>query len=68
MDYDALREERRSRRKKPFEMTLNTWVPEKWRFVDLETGDVWKFVVKGRNSKFSAADDLEVKRLETDGT
>lgn len=26
---------------KPVQITINTRVPSKWRFVDLETGEVW---------------------------
>jgi len=28
----------------PVDITIRTHVPDKWRFVDLETGDVWKWV------------------------
>jgi hypothetical protein len=27
----------------PVEMTIRSLVPSKWRFVDLETGDIWKW-------------------------
>lgn len=27
----------------PVRITISTKVPSKWRFVDLETGDVWKW-------------------------
>lgn len=28
---------------RPLPITLNTRVPSKWRFVDLETGEVWRW-------------------------
>lgn len=42
---DLFREERRLNEKasRTVEITIKTRVPSKWRFVDLETGDVWKW-------------------------
>jgi len=34
------------------DMTISSRVPSKWRFVDLETGDVWKW----RDGTFKRAD------------
>lgn len=31
----------------PVALTIRTKVPSKWRFVDLETGDVWKAKPEG---------------------
>ena len=28
---------------KPISITIHTKVPGKWRFVDLETGDIWRW-------------------------
>lgn len=40
--YEAERESNRAIRANPFKITITTWVPTKWRFVDLETGDVFR--------------------------
>jgi hypothetical protein len=40
----------------PVELTIRTRVPSKWRFVDLETGDVWK-ANPDRPGAFTRADD-----------
>ncbi len=52
------------------EITIKTHVPEKWRFVDLETGDIWQWIpdkgginADGRvtfRGHFKRADDLEI--------
>lgn len=36
-------EKERQAHKKPVDMTISSRVPSKWRFVDLETGDIWKW-------------------------
>jgi uncharacterized protein (DUF2249 family) len=42
-----IRNERRIYDRKPVEINgITTRVPSKWRFVDLETGDVWKWNVR----------------------
>lgn len=33
----------RASHKKPVKIEINSKVPSKWRFVDLETGDIWKW-------------------------
>lgn len=48
---DIRRERRRS--KTSTRITIETKVPSKWRFHDLETGDVWKWT----NGKFTAVCD-----------
>lgn len=43
------------------EITINTHVPSKWRFVDLETGDVWEFDKdKPRGSQFRRASWMDI--------
>lgn len=37
------------------DMTISSHVPSKWRFVDLETGDIWKWV----DGHFKKGDELE---------
>lgn len=44
------------------ELTIRTHVPSKWRFVDLETGDVWRYNDEDPHSTFISADDIEVIR------
>jgi hypothetical protein len=43
------------------ELVIRTNVPTKWRFVDMETGDIWRHS-KSR-ATFIRADDIEVKRV-----
>lgn len=39
IDYTA----ERKLHDKPVKITISSKVPNKWRFVDLETGDIWKW-------------------------
>lgn len=41
-------EKERQAHDKPVKMTIESKVPSKWRFVDLETGDVWRWDRKDR--------------------
>ena len=57
----------------PVVITIRTYKPDKWRFVDVETGDIWKWDEKEyagndltaglptRNGHFIRAKDIEVK-------
>ena len=45
--------------KKPVERTISTHCPDKWLFVDLETGDVWS----GRDARFARANLKELTEL-----
>lgn len=42
------------------ELVIRTHVPRKWRFVDLETGDVWMYNSADPYSTFIRATDVEV--------
>lgn len=48
--YDTERE----RNPDPIDISIHTRVPSKWRWVDLETGDVWKY----EDGRFTRATDL----------
>ncbi len=54
--YDDIREGRRKKHGKPFTITVNTWIPEKYLLVDRETGDVWRYIVDG--------DEVHTRRVE----
>lgn len=56
----ALFEDERKRHPKGVKIEINTRVPSKWRFVDLETGDIWRRYETGG---FKRADDIEIKNL-----
>jgi hypothetical protein len=54
------------------ELTIRTHCPEKWRFVDLETGDVWQWNGEWEHGKktrtpqrgeFMRATDLRIKKV-----
>lgn len=40
---EVFRAERSASNGKRTDMTISSKVPSKWRFVDLETGEVWKY-------------------------
>lgn len=40
---DQWDDERERNSDSPVEMTIRSRVPSKWRFVDLETGDIWRY-------------------------
>jgi hypothetical protein len=47
MASDVMRanyENERANTPEPFIISITTRVPSKWRFVDLETGDVWEWL------------------------
>jgi hypothetical protein len=58
------------------EIPIRTHKPDKWRFVDLETGDIWKWDEKEypgndltagypmRTGHFSRAKDIKVEKIE----
>jgi hypothetical protein len=41
-------------------LSINTRVPSKWRFVDLETGDIWKW--DGRMFRHADDDLVTIKK------
>jgi hypothetical protein len=43
-------EKERQAHPKPVSMTISSRAPSKWRFVDLETGHIWKY----ENGRFTA--------------
>jgi len=47
-------EQERLNHKEPVNITISTKVPSKWRFVDLETKDIW--VWDEKENKFIKAD------------
>lgn len=51
-------EEERKAHKEPVDMTISSKVPSKWRFVDMETGQVWKW--DEERETFTAARDLRM--------
>jgi len=54
-------EKEREAHAQPVEMTIRSRVPSKWRFVDLETGDVWRW---DENLSFQCANDMAPKDWE----
>lgn len=66
---DRFREERRDslgNNDLPVAMHVYSRVPSKYRLVDLETGDVWKFDVE--QERWVAVNDIEVNYSGTVGT
>jgi len=45
----------RAKREHPVGITISTKVTSKWRFVDLETGDIWKW-----DGGFRRATDIRI--------
>jgi len=56
-DWEALRT--KHRKTGPVTISLNTLVPEKYRVVDLETGDVWGW----DGTTWRAPDDTDIKSM-----
>lgn len=42
-DLFKLERKLNAKARRTVEITIKTHVPGKWRFVDLETGDIWKW-------------------------
>jgi hypothetical protein len=51
-------QERRDNENLLFDLSVKTHVPSKYRVVDLETGDIWKY--DGTATKWTRADDISV--------
>jgi hypothetical protein len=49
-------ERERERHLEPIKMTIESRVPSKWRFLDLETGDIWQW--NEQKDDFSRSKDL----------
>jgi hypothetical protein len=45
-------------------ITIYTSCPDKWRFVDLETGDIWKW--DHQTKQFKRADQMSIVALDGD--
>jgi hypothetical protein len=58
---NAYEAERESNAESLTELVIRTRVPSKWRFLDLETGDIWQANPSG-DTMFVRADDIEVKQ------
>lgn len=58
--YDNEREDNQT----PVQMTIKSRVPSKWRFADLETGDVWRF--DAATGRFRRALDVSVNHYGDD--
>lgn len=56
-------EEERQAHAEGVSMTITSRVPSKWRFVDLETGNIWRWDENaGGVGGFKHADDLAITR------
>lgn len=59
MNKIPFQKERENNRAELTHITISTRVPSKWRFVDLETDQVWKW----EHGKFKSAQDISVETI-----